>query len=519
MSNPAPGGAFGLTDDERNRSELLFHVEEQLKRSLESAPVPLHWIGPGGIIEWVNTAELKLLGYGRDEYVGRPIADFHVDPIRAADLVARLAGGEVLRNFPAEMRAKSGEVKQVLIDSAPPSGLPGFTHAQCFTRDVTERLRVENSSRRLAAIVESSEDAIIAKNLRGIIMTWNNSAERIFGYTAEEAIGKSITILIPADRVDEEAGILSLIRRGKRVEHYETVRRRKNGSLVDISLTVSPVRDTEGRVIGASKIARDISARKRSEEQLRAAKDLLARLNSDLEARVTERTASLREAVAQMEEFSYTVSHDLRAPARAMKCYAQIIIADFGEDLDPLVRDYLERIIRGGERMDRLIQDVLTYSRLSRRDLELQPISLDKIVADIIAQYPELQPPRARVTVHSPLAAVLGHEPSLAQAISNLLNNGAKFVPHGETPRITIRTELRGATVRLWIEDNGIGVKPEHRRRIFGIFERLPAAAEYEGTGIGLAIVRKAVEKMGGSVGVESDGLTGSQFWIELPGI
>jgi len=369
----------------------------------------------------------------------------------------------------------------------------------------------------MAAIVESSDDAIISKDLNGIIATWNQGAERIFGYTPEEAIGKSVTMLLPPERYNEEPEILHRIRNGQRIDHYETTRRRKDGTLVDISLTISPIKDADGRVIGASKIARDITARKRADAELRAAKDELARLNDDLERHVRERTASLMEAISHLEEFSYTVSHDLRAPTRSMKCYAQIILEDFGANLDSQVKDYLGRILRGAERMDRLIQDVLTYSRLSRSDVEAHAVSLDRLVADIIPQYPDLQAPRASITVRGPLLNVVGHEPALAQAVSNLLINAVKFMPAGRVPEITVRSELRGPNVRLWVEDNGIGIKQEHQPRLFRIFERLPTNGHYEGTGIGLAIVRKAAEKMGGAAGVESDGLTGSRFWIELP--
>jgi signal transduction histidine kinase len=169
--------------------------------------------------------------------------------------------------------------------------------------------------------------------------------------------------------------------------------------------------------------------------------------------------------------------------------------------------------------MERLIHDVLTYSRLARCEIQLQPIVLQRLVQDVIHQYPELQPLRAQVTVREPLEDLLGHEPLLTQAVSNLLMNAVKFVVAGTTPRLQIWTEKRGGNVRLWIEDNGIGIKPEYQHRLFGMFERVHQDRRYDGTGIGLAIVRKAVEKMGGTVGVQSDGITGSSFWIELPAV
>jgi signal transduction histidine kinase len=243
----------------------------------------------------------------------------------------------------------------------------------------------------------------------------------------------------------------------------------------------------------------------------------LTELNRSLEQRVQERTASLQQMVNQMEEFSYSVSHDLRSPVRAMHGYAQAALEDYGERLDNRGRDYLERIIRGSSRMQRLIHDVLTYSRLARSEIEIRSVSLSKLLPEVIQQYAELQPPRAEVIIRDPLLAVMGHEPSLTQAISNLLSNAVKFVSLGTTPRVVVRTEPRADKVRVWIEDNGIGIKPEHQSRLFGMFERVHQDKRYEGTGIGLAIVRKALEKMGGRIGLESDGLTGSSFWFELP--
>ena len=236
-----------------------------------------------------------------------------------------------------------------------------------------------------------------------------------------------------------------------------------------------------------------------------------------LESLVDERTRSLREAIAQMEEFSYSVSHDLRAPVRAIHGYANALIDDYRDQLDTHAHTYLERIVRSSERMDRLIQDILVYSRLSRREIQLEPVSLSKLISEIIFQYPEMQSPQAEIRVVEPLASVIAHEPSLSQAISNLLGNAVKFVPPGRVPQVRIWTETRDGGVRLWIEDNGIGIDPVHQSRLFGMFERIHGGTTYEGTGIGLAIVRKAAERMNGQTGVESDGHTGSRFWIQLP--
>ncbi|HSU55284.1 MAG TPA: PAS domain S-box protein [Candidatus Dormibacteraeota bacterium] len=361
---------------------------------------------------------------------------------------------------------------------------------------------------RLAAVVQFSDDAIITKDLNGIITSWNNGAQRVFGYTAEEALGKPVLMLMPTDRQNEEPGILDRIRHGERIDHYETVRQRKDGTLLNISLTVSPLRDAQGKIIGASKIARDIT-------ELFKARQALAQSHEELERRVAERTASLTEAIAQMEEFSYSVSHDLRAPIRAMAGYADAVLEDCADKLDDQAREYLKQIIRSGARMDRLILDILKYSKLARAEIVLQPLSLSVLVTDIVRQYPQMQPPHAKITIQDQMPEVLAYEPSLTQAISNLLSNAVKFVAPGVTPEVRIYSERRDNRVRLSVEDNGIGIKPEHQARLFGLFQRIHPLEVYDGTGIGLAIVRKAVERMGGKVGLQSNG-RGSIFWVEL---
>jgi PAS domain S-box-containing protein len=355
---------------------------------------------------------------------------------------------------------------------------------------------------RLAAIIESSDDAIMTKDLNGIILSWNNGAERIFGYTADEVIGKSITVLMPPERINEETAIIDRIRRGERVDHYETVRRRKDGKLLDISLTISPLKDASGIVIGASKVARDITDTVRAKE--------------NLEATVAERTASLMDAIAQMEEFSYTVSHDLRAPLRGMKVYSEALLKDYAPSLPKDAYHWLQRISSNAKLLDKMILDVLTFSRVARTDLKLERVALYKLVRQILEQYPGMQSPKAEIQIE-PLPDVLGHEPSLTQAFSNLISNAVKFVGPNITPKVRIWSERNDGQVRVCVADNGIGVDPKYQHRLFRMFERLHPYLNYDGTGVGLAIVRKAVDRIGGKVGVESDGINGSMFWFEVP--
>jgi PAS domain S-box-containing protein len=268
--------AQSIPVDRKRSEDALRHSEQELADFFENATVGLHWVGPDGTILRVNRAELEMLGYCRDEYVGRHIADFHVDRPVIDDFLRRLLAGEELRDCEARMRCKDGSIKHVLVNSNALWEDGKFIHSNCFTRDITDRKRGDETQARLAAIVESSEDAIVAKTLEGRILTWNAGAERLFGYAAHEAIGQMITILIPPERLDEERLIMERLRRGEQVDHFETVRISKHGRFIDISLTISPIRDSSGRLTGASKIARDITARKQAEKTTRFLADASA---------------------------------------------------------------------------------------------------------------------------------------------------------------------------------------------------------------------------------------------------
>jgi PAS domain S-box-containing protein len=229
--------------------------EMELTTYLQTSSTGIHWAGPDKIIQWANPAEMALLSCSPEEYIGHHISEFHADKSVIDDIFARLTRGETLHDFPARLKCGNGDIKSVLIDSNVLWEDGHFIHTQCFTRDVTDKNRAEAAGRLLAAIVESSDDAIISKDLNSIITSWNKGAERIFGYSAEEIIGKSVTLLIPQDHHDEEPTVIARILRGEHIDHYETVRQRRDGSLIDISLIVSPIRNGGGRIVGASKLA------------------------------------------------------------------------------------------------------------------------------------------------------------------------------------------------------------------------------------------------------------------------
>jgi PAS domain S-box-containing protein len=243
----------------------------------------------------------------------------------------------------------------------------------------------------------------------------------------------------------------------------------------------------------------------------------LARHATELEQRVAERTAALQATNDELDAFAYTVAHDLRAPLRAMRGFGEAVAEDYADRLDATGRDYLQRITGAARRMDTLIEDLLAYSRLSRADLALRPVALGAVVSDVLADLKEsLEERQAEVRVEEPLPEVIGHRATLAQAVANLVSNAVKYVAPGTRPRVRVWVEGRDGWVRLWVEDNGIGIAPEHQDRVFRVFERLHGSETYPGTGVGLAVVRKGLERMAGRSGVESELGRGSRFWIEL---
>jgi PAS domain S-box-containing protein len=351
---------------------------------------------------------------------------------------------------------------------------------------------------RLAAIVESSDDAIISKTLEGVIRSWNDGAERLFGFTAAEAIGRSITLIIPPERLDEEREILARIARGERVDHFETIRVTKRGRRVEISLTVSPVRDGTGRVVGASKIARDVSDRKSVE-------------------------AALREADARKDRFIALLAHELRNPLAPLRNGLQLMRMA-GDDAKAVgrAREMMERQLG---HMVRLIDDLLDVSRISQNKFELRRarIALGDVVRSAVeATRPLIEAAGHWLTVSLPDEPVLldADLTRLAQVFSNLLANSAKYTERGG--RISLAADRRGEEVTVTVRDDGIGIPAEALPRIFDMFSQVDRSLERStgGLGIGLALVKGLVEMHEGSVCAHSEGLgKGTIVTVTLPAL
>lgn len=343
----------------------------------------------------------------------------------------------------------------------------------------------------------------------------NPFMSELLGYPHEELVGKELwEIGLLEDERASRAAFREL--REKHFIRYEDLPlQNKKGQSREVEF-VSNLYDEDGVAVIQCNI-RDITRRRGAERALLNAKNEIERHAVHLEQVVLERTAQLRETIGELEGFSYSISHDMRAPLRAMQSFAQYLVDEYGSKLDAQGVNYLQQIMRSAVRLDRLIQDVLSYTRVLHSPLPMERVDLDRLVRDIIEIYPNGQPVKPQIQIKGRLPKVVGNEALITQCVSNLLSNGAKFVSPGTTPHLEISAEGREpALVRVWFKDNGIGIAPENHERIFRLFERIHPATEYEGTGIGLTVVRKAIERMGAQAGFESELGKGSRFWIQL---
>ena len=387
----------------------------------------------------------------------------------------------------------------------------GHSRSRTGHRSTDERaLQQDEAVRRLAAIVSSSEDAIVSKTLDGIITSWNPAAERMFGWSAAEAIGKSITLIIPVDRRDEEAAVLATLRRGETIQHYETVRRHKDGPLIPISLTVSPIRDPSGAVVGASKIARDITERKRVED------DRARALTREQAAR-----AEAEQANRVKDEFLATLSHELRTPLTSILGWVRMLRQ--GTLDDAAVDRALEIVDRNTQALTRLVEDILDISSITmgRFSLESVPVDLAAVVraaVDSVRHAATAKHIRLDVAIDAATRPVLGDAGRLQQVVWNLVANAVKFTPDKGHIEVTVASV--GSYVELRVRDNGQGITPEFAPRLFERFTQHDATTtrQHGGLGMGLAIVRHLVELHGGTVRAESPGPGGgATFIVRLP--
>lgn len=477
------------------------HEREYTKAILNTGTDPLLVVGEEVRLLTANRAFYEMFGITRESLQSVSLgglANGAFDLARlGTQLREMLADGSEFRPFEVEHYFPQYG-RRTLMLGARSFSLPRDSQRLILLRfqDITARKEAEVINARLSAIVQSSDDAILSKDLNGIITSWNRGAQNIFGYTPDEVIGKSITILIPTDRADEEPTILERIRRGERIDHYETVRRRKDGSLIDVSLSVSPIIDEGGAIIGASKIARDITQRKRAEEAIQA-------------------------AAHAKDEFLAMLGHELRNPLGALASAVRIL------DLGELSSDHAARaravIGRQLDQLSHMVDDLLDASRVTsaRMRLTLRPLELSEVVEGTIeALRTRGVMDRHQLTLSGQRVWINADQTRVEQIVTNLVGNALKFTPAGGTITVSVRNE--GPYALLEVKDTGVGIAADILPKIFDLFVQGERSLDRSqgGLGIGLTLVRRIVELHGGTVQAATNRVgMGSTLTVRLPAV
>jgi PAS domain S-box-containing protein len=650
----------------------------------DGIPALVSYVDAGLRYRRVNRAYVDLFGLTREEMVGRHVEEI-VGPERyqaAKPYLEQALRGQRI-DYSSQVTGKDGKKRDIAISYTPDFAFDGTVRGiVVVAQDTTERNRADEQKARLAAIVDSSDDAIVSKTLAGVITSWNHGAERIFGYTAAEAIGQHMTLIIPPERRFEEDEVLARLRRGERIDHFETERVAKGGRLVLVSLTVSPVKDSGGRIIEASKTARDITAQRQLQARERKARETAEVLNriapmvtaeldpekltqkitdlatqavraefgalfhnvrnenqesyvlytlsgvpreafanfpmprntevfgptfrgdgpvrsdditkdprygknaphhgmpeghlpvrSYLAVPVISRTGDvlgglffghartgvfgeeeeqiakgiaaqaavaldnavlfsesqraqrelslsnveLKRANSDLNEFAHSASHDLQEPLRTISIFTQLLGRKVAGTLDPEGEEYLAHVLRGARRLETLVRDFLAYNQAAAISDEQPPVTDAGVALDIALSNLKATIEKSGTTIESGgLPSVRIRALHLTQVFRHLLGNAMKY-RRDEPPRIGVRAERQGNEWLFSVEDNGIGIEDRYKEQVFGIFKRLHTADEHAGTGIGLAICRRIVERAAGRIWVESEPGRGSIFYFTLP--
>ncbi len=433
-----------------------------------------------------------------DEYTREPIED-PISRVLRDQTAAREGGCPVLI---------AGDGAEVSIDehTTPIRGEDGTIEGAVLVfRDVAQRRRAEETRRLLASIVESSDDAIISSDLTGIVMTWNSGAERMFGYAADEMIGKPLVTIAAPGRDAEIHAILHRIGRGERIHHYQTMRRTKSGLLLHVSLTISPLCDADGQVIGASKIARDITSQVHAAEHLE-------RVNAELR----DSNSQLARSNEDLERFAFVASHDLQEPLRMITTYAQLLSRSQGYLLDEKLQQAVGNIIDSARRMRQLLADLLAYTEINTGcDAPSGTVDLNQVLDTVRFNLQAAIDESGAAITARPLPVLRGHTAQFIPLFQNLIGNAIKY-RSDQPPCVQISVQERGGEFVFALADNGIGIAPEYHEKIFVAFKRLHGK-QIPGTGIGLAICQRVVERHGGRIWVESQPGRGATFFFTIP--
>ncbi|SIO38587.1 PAS domain-containing sensor histidine kinase [Chitinophaga niabensis] len=505
--------------------------KEELQDYVENAAIGLHWVDANGIILWANQAELDLLGYEKEEYIGHHISEFHESREVINDILERLTRNETLHMYEAQLRRKDGGIKTVHIHSNVFRVNGEFIHTRCFTVDITALRESEKMYRSIAEtgsdekamdlkrseeqyhkMIEEVDDyAILLMDKSGIIQNWNRGAEKIKGYKDFEIIGKSFQLFyLPEDR---ESGLPQKLineahRTGKAVQ--EGWRIRKDGTRFWGSIVITALHDADNNVIGFSKVTRDLTDKKRAED------------------RINQYAKELEFQNRELEQFAYIAAHDMKEPLRKIQFYSDYIYEHSGQ-LPEKMKDYLGRSIQAAARMKSLIEDLLSYSKASSISQNQEAVDLNELVKEVIAANRETIENNDAVIEVGTLPVVQVVPFQFSQLFDNLLNNSLKYRHPDRAPHIKISAEKLTSVPfpaseqknacfhKISFEDNGIGFDPSYGVKIFDLFQRLHTQSDYSGSGVGLAICKKIIQNHQGFIQAKGQLNEGAVFEVYIP--
>jgi PAS domain S-box-containing protein len=478
-------------------------MEEKFRHFVESSPDAVVISDQHGSIVVINTQTEKVFGYSREELLGKsvemivPQPYLDRDPANSALFFASAKVQSMGAGLDLYGQRKDGSQFPIEISQSPLQTETGMLVSSAI-RDVTQRRAADELRFRLAAIVDWSDDAILSTDLDDVVTSWNRGAEALFGYSEREMIGRPHSVLLPPGHQGEGEMLLAQLQRGERVQNRDVIRRTKDGREITVSITVSPIRDADGVLVGASTVARDITERKNAEFNLASAKE-------DAE------TAS-----REYEAFSYSVAHDLRAPLRALDGFSQILMQRYADHLDEAGLNYLKRICDSAQYMAGLIDSLLLLARVGKREIVQARVDLSLLAADTMARLQATTPDRDVEVAIEPGLVGHGDRGLLNIVFENLLGNAWKFSRNETHARIEFGLTRAGREPIYFIRDNGAGFDMEYGAKLFGVFQRLHTPTEFEGTGIGLATVQRIISRHGGRIWAEGSPGGGATFFFTL---
>ena len=487
-----------LLESERRHKTLFDETRETrdlLETILETSPDMVTTTDKKGFITFTNRAAVEILGYKREELLGRHVSEFYDRGMeRAREINDLLRGGEELRDYRFKGLNREGREMWVSLSGALLKDGEGKVIGTLgFFRDITPLVAAEEelmaSVERYQMLLQNSSDIIYTVDMEGRFTSFNRKAEEITGFTEKDVLGKHASIMVPEETIEKTEAAVRKLLRGEKSEPFEiNISKLGKGSLIG-ELNVSPIWE-EGRVIRTMGIIRDITEKRRAEEEIRKKNE-------------------------ELENFVYSVSHDLKAPVISIQGFSSILLTDYLDRLDDMGKRYLSRIQANTQKMQIIINDLLEFSKIGMMPNFMEDLSSRQIIADVLTVLgPQLK--GLKVNVERELPIIHGDRNRLYQVFENLIQNSIKYMGDKESPMIKIGCEEKGEFHEFYVMDNGIGIAPQYHQKIFQIFQRL-SDVDVEGTGIGLAAVKKIVETHGGSIRVESEKGKGATFYFTLP--